>query len=143
MCSFITSEIKGMSVYIIWYFNASFSIHNLYERMPILAPVTENYVKVLLCRPGFVETFLFTFLFGRRQAPPALQRSSKTGRNTKTKAQSYNTKISVTTPTSLPPIQRSCVSDFLVFFPALLKENHIRYDKCKDIPGKGNISGYL
>ena len=29
-----------------------------------------------------------TQTFGRRQAPPALQRSSKIGRNTKTKAQS-------------------------------------------------------
>ena len=28
------------------------------------------------------------FIFGRRQAPPVLQRSSKTARNTRTKAQS-------------------------------------------------------
>ena len=56
-----------------------------------------------------------------------------------------NTKINVTTPSmmSLPPIQRFCVSGFLVFFTALLKENLVRYDKCKDIPGKGNISSLI
>ena len=43
----------------------------------------------------------------------------------------------------LPPIQRFCVSGFLVIFTALLKENQVRYNKCKDIPGKANILNFL
>ena len=74
------------------------------------------------------------YSFGRRQEPPALQCSSKTGRNAKTKAQSASLIIQRSSwPVwwwVLPPIQRFCVSGFLGFYTALLKENQVRYNKC-------------
>ena len=67
----------------------------------------------------------FCDLFGRRQAPAALQRSSKTGRNTRTKANSASLIIqrSKCWPLSwLPPFQRFCVSIFWAVFTRLLWE---------------------